>query len=52
MHNNYSETVVSNEILVLRLPPTMLKQFVQKKITQVKSEMRKTEPMRKTKIVQ
>ncbi len=28
MHNNYIEAVVGNEILVLRVPPTMLVQNV------------------------
>ncbi len=38
MYNNYSEALVGNEISVLILPPTMLKQYIQKKITQVKRE--------------
>lgn len=36
-----SEVGVGNEILVLRLPPSMLKLNVKKKITKVKWEIRK-----------
>ncbi len=37
MHSNYSGAAVCNEVLALRLPPSMLRQYVKKKkITQVK----------------